>query len=262
MARRITRARLTPVDKVVKGNVTPSKPDDPRIAGFRNARDAANEQLTAARLGPLLSLKSAVPGQEGMTIAQASVMGRLSVSGVQRNKYTGDPESEIYFSERRLKTEEGLADLEQWQPLQGMGAGGSDRVAAGQRGAGQLNAVRNVGSRLGRDVSRLAQELRNADPELAGAGSRAGVDLYRWAGQLDSQAWFVLASTGFMDRLRASVTKGEKRAVDTERLIETFHDMDKGPGSEWESIIEEVKNARQYNVNSRTKQYASAGILF
>lgn len=172
-------------------------------------RDAINNaSVQAARRAR--RLPSILPGYTDATIGDA----------LAENGMTVQP-SEVFFSRDRLKTAAGIRDLERWKALN------RDEVLA-------------LGSRDRSSLLSLGLELKNRFPP----GHRASL-FYNYITQLDRQAIFVLNTSGFMSRVTYVLGDAERGTLETRNLQSAFgEDFD---DTEWESLIQELKDARQYN---------------
>lgn len=203
-------ARFLLPKKEVLGDSTPlTSALEKRAQALLERRDAINEaSLKASRRAR--QLPSSLPGYTDATIGDALAETQQVV-----------PKSRVYFSEERLRTPAGIRNLEKWNSL------GKDEVAS--LGARDRSSLLNLGA-----------ALRERQPN-----NYKAAQFYGYVTQLDRQAVFVLSRSGFMDRVRAVLGDAEKGQIDTDKLLNAFGaDFD---DMEWDNIIQELKNARQYN---------------
>lgn len=196
------------------GRVPASAPLSPadlkRQALVKAELERADAELTRA-YRRILDLPSARPGADGEKIRDLIVD--------RGEEFRLAEEQGVYYSQRRLQSPEGLAQLEQFAAAV-TGRGGAV-VAEGRRFKSQLSKVAYTASR--------------------GGTSPRGLELAREIAALGPQAAYVLSRTGFMGRLRALGVSEERRYADTARLLEMIEGSE---SSQWDAIIQEVRNAR------------------
>lgn len=214
--------RLKPILEVLK-DTRPLTPEYKKRADILAKRlDEVNQELRSTAKKSR-KLPNSRPGFDD----DATIQDAVTESGETTFMEKRQKKMDTTFAQRRLTTIAGIQDLERWSALKG-------------------DAVNESGKRIKNDLMRLALEFNKTAPQ-----DHPARQLYNKLRGLDSQAVFVLARSGFYDRLKEVLGDSERGKLDTKNLFAAF-DSGMFDSDAWDDLVEELRRAKQYNRRNLT----------